>query len=962
MALTPMMQQYMEIKEGYKDCILFFRLGDFYEMFFDDAIVASKAMEVTLTGKSCGEAERAPMCGVPYHAADTYIARLVEKGFKVAICEQTEDPAQAKGIVKREVIQVITPGTVISQTMLNEKENNYLASVYISEEGAGVAFCDVSTGEISATEIAGADFWERLLNELVKIKPREIIGNSVMEEPETAEEIKTATDAYISVLNEGYYNKDTSERRILSQFHIGSLTGLGLTDTENAFYALGSLLSYLFETQKQGLSHLAHLNLYDTGKHMSLDKSTIKNLELTETLFEKKVQGSLLGVLDKTHTAMGSRKMKQWLREPLNTLGAIQQRLDAVEALCDDIITRNNLKEGLKKIYDLERLSGRVACGNANGKDLNALKSSVFVLPEIKSELSDLDSPLLAQLNEEINPLTEIHGLIDKAIVDEPPFTIKEGGIIREGYSQELDDMKHSIRDGQAWIAGLEGTERERTGIKTLKVGFNKVFGYYIEVTKANMELVPENYIRKQTLVNCERYITPELKEVESVVLNAETKINQLEYELFTELRKTVEGYIGPIQKTSSAVATLDVLTSFAEVSGKLGYVKPQVHDGDEIRIEKGRHPVIESMIKDGVFVSNDAYLDRKNDSMLLITGPNMAGKSTYMRQTALIVLMAQAGCFVPAEFAKIGVVDRIYTRIGASDNLAQGQSTFFVEMSELAYILNTATQRSLVILDEIGRGTSTYDGLSIAWAVVEYLCKDKKQIRTLFATHYHELTALEGHIKGLRNLNVDVKEQNGNIVFLHKIVEGSASRSYGIHVAKLAGVPDRLLATAEEKLRELEDTSASIDLDKYISASYGDLAGIGASGALGALGATGSGSARSSAEPSVEAAGKPGAGVGTGAARAAAGTGAGKAPDAADAGNGKASDAAGGNPSVSEAGADYEASGSGNGAAEDLQLSFFSFAPNPVVERLRTLDLMNITPSMAFSILEELKSAAEQS
>ncbi len=916
MALTPMMRQYMEIKESYRDCILFFRLGDFYEMFFDDAIVASKAMEVTLTGKSCGEAERAPMCGVPYHAADTYIARLVDKGFKVAICEQTEDPAQAKGIVKREVIQVITPGTVISQTMLNEKENNYLASVYLTENSAGVAYCDISTGEISATEIEGMDFWERLLNELVKIRPREIIGNDVLDAPKTAEEIKAATDAYISVLNEGYFNRDTGRQRILSQFHIGSLTGLGLSDSQNAFYALGALLSYLFETQKQGLSHLSNLNLYDTGKHMSLDKATIKNLELTETLFEKHVQGSLLGVLDKTHTAMGSRKMKQWIREPLNTLEEISARLDAVEALCDDVLTRNNLKEGLKKIYDLERLAGRVACGNANGRDLNALKTSVFVLPEIKSELSDLNSRLLNSLNEEIHPLTEIQELIEKAIVDDPPFTIKEGGLIREGYSQELDDMKHSIRDGQAWIAGLEGTERERTGIKTLKVGFNKVFGYYIEVTKANMELVPENYIRKQTLVNCERYITPELKEVESVVLNAETKINQLEYELFSELRKTVESYIGLIQQTSAAVAALDVLTSFAEVSGKLSYVKPQVYEGDEIRIDKGRHPVIESMIKDGIFVSNDTYLDRDRESMLLITGPNMAGKSTYMRQTALIVLMAQAGCFVPADYAKIGVVDRIYTRIGASDNLAQGQSTFFVEMSELAYILNTATPRSLVILDEIGRGTSTYDGLSIAWAVVEYLCKDKKQVRTLFATHYHELTALEGHIKGLRNLNVDVKEQNGNIVFLHKIVEGSASRSYGIHVAKLAGVPDRLLEAAEEKLRELEDTSASIDLDRYISASYGDMGDSAGSAGSSEVLCEGGGESHSAGRPGTE---RDGA-----------------------AGSEKA-----------------DAAGSPSG---EMQLSFFQFAPNPVVERLKALDLMNITPSMAFSVLEELKAAAEKS
>lgn len=915
MAYTPMIQQYLEIKEQYRDCILFFRLGDFYEMFFDDAVVASKAMEVTLTGKSCGEAERAPMCGVPYHAADTYIAKLVEKGYKVAICEQIEDPALAKGIVKREVIQVITPGTVLSQTMLNEKENNYLASVFLSEDGAGLAFCDISTGEISAAEISGRNFSEILLNELAKVKPSEIITNDAA--AEVSESFKTTTEAYISELADTYYSADTAERNILAQFHTASLLSLGITASSNTFYALGALLGYLFETQKQSLSHMDHLNIYDTGAYMSLDKATIKNLEITETIFEKKTAGSLLGVLDKTHTAMGSRKMKQWLREPLSTLSDITLRLSAVEVLFDEVIARNNIQESLKRVYDLERLAGRIACGRANGKDLNALKGSIACLPDLKSELDGLGSELLAQINEQIDPLSDICELVEKAIVEDPPFTIKEGGLIRGGYSAELDEIKHSIKDGQAWIAGLEGTERERTGIKTLKVGFNKVFGYYIEVTKANAALVPEDYIRKQTLVNCERYITPELKEVESVVLNAETKINQMEYEIFSELRGKIEQYIGVIQKTSAAVAALDVLTSFAEVSSKLGYVKPQVYDGDEIWIEKGRHPVIETTIRDGIFVSNDTYLDRKNDSMLLITGPNMAGKSTYMRQTALIVLMAQVGCFVPADFAKIGIVDRIYTRIGAADNLAQGQSTFFVEMSELAYILNTATEHSLVILDEIGRGTSTYDGLSIAWAVVEYLCKAKKQVRTLFATHYHELTALEGHIQGLRNLNVDVKEQNGTIVFLHKIVQGSASRSYGIHVARLAGVPEKLLSAAEEKLKELEDTSASADLNEYIEASYGTLLGDSS------WNQTESGVRKTAA---MEAESKESAGLQ-------------RARGAAE--------------SLGAAGGDR--------ADGDAQLSFFSFAPNPIVERLRELDLMNMTPSMAFAVLEELKAAAEK-
>ncbi len=873
MQITPMMQQYMEIKKDYQDCILFFRLGDFYEMFFEDAITASREMEITLTGKSYGQEERAPMCGVPYHAADSYIAKLIEKGYKVAICEQTEDPAAAKGIVKREVIQIVTPGTVVSQTMLHEKENNYLASVFLDETGAGLAYCDVSTGEISATELTGSRYIEKLLNELVKIRAREVISNEAAELDGLSGEIRDASGAYFSIRDEGHYNRNSAEESVLRQFRVKSLKGLGVEEMPLAVTALGALLSYLFETQKQNLSHLAHLNAYDTAGHMSLDKATIKNLELTETLFEKKVQGSLLGVLDKTQTAMGSRKMKQWLREPLNDLREIQERLNAVETLTDQVLLRNNIKEHLKKIYDLERLAGRIACGNANGKDLIALRNSIFALPDMKGELASCGDPLLEKLEESLDPLTEIYELIDRAIVDEPPFTIKEGGLIQNGYSEELDHMKSSIRDGQQWIAGLEAVERERTGIKNLKVGFNKVFGYYIEVTKSNLNLVPEDYIRKQTLVNCERYITPELKEVESVVLNAETKINQLEYEIFAEVRSFIQGYIGAIQRTSAAVSVLDVLASFAEVGSRLGYVKPDVKAGDAIIIEKGRHPVIEQTIKNGIFVSNDAYIDRSSNSLLLITGPNMSGKSTYMRQTALIVLMAQTGCFVPAEAATIGIVDRIYTRIGASDNLAQGQSTFYVEMSELAYILNTATDRSLIILDEIGRGTSTYDGLSIAWAVVEYLCNSKGRIRTLFATHYHELTALEGHMTGLKNLNVDVQEKDGNIVFLHKIVEGSASRSYGIHVAKLAGVPQQLLLTAEEKLRELEESGASIDLGKY---------------------------AGKAAEEEIDP------------------------------------------------------------KADTEQISFFSFAPNPVVERLRALDLMNITPSQAFGILEDLKKAAE--
>nr|WP_230975035.1 DNA mismatch repair protein MutS [Aminipila luticellarii] len=889
MQLTPMMQQYMEIKQNHQDCILFFRLGDFYEMFFEDAITASREMEITLTGKNCGQEERAPMCGVPFHSADTYIAKLVEKGYKVAICEQVEDPATAKGIVKREVIQIITPGTIVNQTMLNEKENNYLASIYLNEDGAGISYCDISTGELYTTNIDGAGRIEILLNELVKIKAREVLINESAESIVSIEEMKKNTDAYFTPLSESYHNIITANDVILKQFQTKSLTGLGLENSEAARLSLGALLSYLFETRKHNLSHITQVTVYDIGSHMSLDKATLRNLEITETLYEKRVQGSLLGVLDKTHTAMGSRKMKQWLREPLNHSSQINERLDAVEVLSDEIIIRNNIKECLKKVYDLERLAGRIACGNANGKDLIALRNSLFILPELKAELYSVENALFSRLNDEIDgSLMEVHDLIEQAIMEEPPFTVKEGGLIKSGFSKELDDLRFSIKDGQAWIAELEGKERERTGIKNLKVRFNKVFGYYIEITKSNLDMAPENYIRKQTLVNCERFITPELKEMESLVLNAESKINQMEYEIFSDTRNKIQEYIGIIQKASSAIASIDVLTSFAHVSSSLGYVKPEVNESGNLVITKGRHPVIEQTIKDGIFVSNDVYVNDKDSSMLLITGPNMAGKSTYMRQTALIVLMAQAGCFVPCESASIGVVDRIYTRIGASDNLAQGQSTFFVEMSELAYILNTATSKSLIILDEIGRGTSTYDGLSIAWAVVEYLCNEKNKIRTLFATHYHELTALEELVPGVRNLNVDVAEENGNIVFLHKIVAGSASKSYGIHVAKIAGVPKKVLEAAENKLAGLE--SGQFEQEGVLDFGRNGLTEE-------------SGDTQDFAESSKHI----------------------KKED----------------------------------ASQGEQLSLFSFAPNPVIERLKSIDLMKLAPWEALKILGELQEAA---
>lgn len=878
MALSPMMQQYTEIKKQYQDCILFFRLGDFYEMFFEDALTAARELELTLTGKNCGQEERAPMCGVPFHSADTYIARLIEKGYRVAICEQTEDPAQAKGIVKREVIRIVTPGTVTNQSMLSEKENNYLAAVYFGKEQTALAYGDLSTGELSATAFPTERASETLLNELVKIDARELLICEDHADGFDSEELTKTLSLYVSKLPSSYFDFEASESLLRRQLALedAAIAGISRNFTEEPELtrAIGALLSYLIETQKQDLAHMKQFRIYEIGSHMALDKATIRNLELTETLYEKKVQGSLLGVLDRTHTAMGGRKIKQWLREPLNRPDEIQMRLDAVELLTEEPILRNNLKESLKRIYDIERLSGRIACGNANGKDLTSLRNSLFVLPDIRNELLDCRSALLDKMMSDLPELSDIYHLIDRAITEDPPFTIKEGGIIQEGYSGPLDELKLSIRDAQEWIAGLEASERERTGIKNLKVGFNKVFGYFLEVTKSYYDQIPENYIRKQTLVNCERFITPELKETESLVLNAETKINQLEYELFCEVRNTVKQSIPQLQQAAHIIADLDALVSFAEASDKLGYVKPQITDDREIRIQGGRHPVIEQTVKDGIFVSNDLYLNGEDTSLLLITGPNMAGKSTYMRQTALIVLMAQAGCFVPCEEARIGIVDRIFTRIGASDNLAQGQSTFYVEMSELSYILSSATERSLVLLDEIGRGTSTYDGLSIAWAVASYLCTPGKQIRTLFATHYHELTALENELPGLRNRNVDVAEVNGDILFLHKIVPGSASRSYGIHVAKLAGVPGSVLRMAESKLAELECGEES---------------------------------------------------------RAAS-------------------------PSERKRNPEKEKTSS-----VPVQLSFFSQEENEAVERLKTIDLMEITPSQAIAVLEELQELARK-
>ncbi len=812
MALSPMMQQYNDIKSQYADCILFFRLGDFYEMFFEDALIASNDLEIALTGRNCGLEERAPMCGVPFHSADNYIARLIEKGHKVAICEQVEDPKEVKGIVKREVVKVITPGTVFSQTLLSEKESNYISSIFINEKDLGISYCDITTGEIFSTQVADCkgDILDICINELSKIKAREVIISESSSKFIDTNTLQLETCAYLTISSYTGLSYNTYEETVKNHFNLISLSSFGMNDKKFSVASLALLIQYLKETQKNDLKHLVECKYYNIDNSMVLDRATIRNLEITEGLDSNKVHGSLLSILDKTQTAMGGRKIKKWLREPLCIKEEICDRLDAVGELVDEVIVRRDLRTYLSEIFDFERLIGRISSGNANGRDMISLKESVAVLPIIKRYLSNLNSKLLVEMHDNIDILEDVNSIIQKSICDEPPLQLKEGGLIKPGFSEELDELKFSIKDGKQWIANLENSERDRTGIKNLKVGYNKVFGYYLEITKSYYDQIPDDYIRKQTLSNCERFVTPKLKEMESIVLNAEAKINLLEYNIFTEIRREVESYIKKIQSTSQVVSTVDVLCSFAEVSNKYSYVKPVIEEGAKLEVVNGRHPVVEHLTGLGLFVPNDIHTDNIDNSMLIITGPNMAGKSTYMRQTALIVLMAQAGCFVPCDYARIGVFDRIFTRIGASDNLSQGQSTFFVEMNELAYILNNATSESLVILDEIGRGTSTYDGLSIAWATVNYLCNDYNKITTLFATHYHELTELQS-VNGVKNLNVDVTEEGGHVVFLHKIIEGIASKSYGIYVAQIAGIPNRLLDNARDKLALLENPKNTV-------------------------------------------------------------------------------------------------------------------------------------------------------
>ncbi|MDB1814102.1 DNA mismatch repair protein MutS [Coprococcus comes] len=798
-----MMKQYMQTKEEYKDCILFYRLGDFYEMFFDDALTASKELEITLTGKNCGLEERAPMCGIPYHAVDSYLNRLVSKGYKVAICEQVEDPKTAKGIVKREVIRVVTPGTNLDTQGLDETKNNYIMCIVYMADRYGLSVADVTTGEYLVTEL---DSQTKLMDELYKFMPSEIVCNEAFYMSGLdLDDLKNRLHMAIYSLEAWYFDDALCRETLQEHFKVASLEGIGLSDYECGMIASGALLKYLEETQKNSLSHMSRLTRYATGNYMVLDSATRRNLELVETLREKQKRGSLLWVLDKTKTAMGARTLRKYVEQPLIDKESIVKRLDAVAELKDNAICREEIREYLNPVYDLERLVGKITYQSANPRDLIAFQSSLSMLPSVKCILKDMESDLLKEIYEELDPLEELCDLVGRAIQEEPPLAMKEGGIIKDGYNEEVDRLRKAKSEGKNWLADLETKEREKTGIKNLRIRYNKVFGYYLEVTNSFKDLVPDYYTRKQTLANAERYIIPELKELEDTILGAEDKLCALEYELYCEVRNTIAAELTRIQRTAKAVAKLDVIASLALVAERNNYVRPKINEKGVIDIRDGRHPVVEKMIPNDMFIANDTYLDDKKQRISIITGPNMAGKSTYMRQAALIVLMAQLGSFVPASSANIGLVDRIFTRVGASDDLASGQSTFMVEMNEVANILRNATSKSLLILDEIGRGTSTFDGLSIAWAVVEYISNSKLLgAKTLFATHYHELTELEGKISNVNNYCIAVKEKGDDIVFLRKIVKGGADKSYGIQVAKLAGVPDPVINRAKEIVEEL--------------------------------------------------------------------------------------------------------------------------------------------------------------
>lgn len=815
-SLSPMMVHYCQTKCAYKDSILFYRLGDFYEMFFEDAKTVSRELELTLTGKDCGLSERAPMCGIPYHAAETYINRLIDKGYKVAICEQVEDPKTAKGIVKREVTRVVTPGTNLNMQELDEGKNNYLMAIVCVGDHFGVSTADITTGDCYVTEI---DEERKLWDEINKFVPAEIICNDAfLVSGVDVDDLRNRLHISVFALESWYFGDDLCKQTLLEHFMISSLEGLGLADYDSGVIAAGSLFRYLLDTQKNTMEHMNKIIPYTTERYMVIDSSSRRNLELVETLREKQKRGSLLWVLDKTKTAMGARMLRSFVEQPLIDADAINERLDAVTELNMQAMLREEIREYLNPVYDLERLVSRISYRSANPRDLLAFKMSLEMIPHIKNLLANFTSPLLVRINEQMDGLEDLYTLLEASITEDPPLAVKEGGIIREGYNEQVDTYRNSKTQGKSWLAQLEAEEKEKTGIRNLKIKYNKVFGYYLEVTNSFKNLVPEYYTRKQTLTNAERYITPKLKELEDMILGAEDKLFALEYDLFCQVREELAAQIPRIQETAKAIAQLDVYASLSVVAQRNNYVRPTVNTKGVIDIKNGRHPVVEKMINNDMFIANDTYLDNGSKRVSVITGPNMAGKSTYMRQTALIVLMAQIGSFVPAEKAKIGVVDRIFTRVGASDDLASGQSTFMVEMTEVANILRNATAKSLLILDEIGRGTSTFDGLSIAWAVIEHISNTKLLgAKTLFATHYHELTELEGKIPGVNNYCIAVKERGDDIVFLRKIVKGGADKSYGIQVAKLAGVPDSVLDRAKELVDELVHTD--------ITSTFKDLA-----------------------------------------------------------------------------------------------------------------------------------------
>lgn len=803
--LTPMMQHYLQTKDQYPGCLLFYRLGDFYEMFFEDALTVSRELEITLTGKSCGLEERAPMCGVPYHAVDTYLNRLIEKGYKVAICEQVEDPKLAKGMVKREVTRIVTPGTNLNIQSLEESRNNFLMSIAYFTGRIGLSIADISTGDYYLTELEDNN---KLLDEISKYGPSEIICNDAfLVSGMDIEDMRNRLRIAVNALEAHYFDDDGAKKLLKKHFKVAVLTGLGVEDFPVGILAAGALLRYLYETQKSSMSNITHIYPYLTSKFMLLDSATRRNLELTETLREKQKRGSLLWVLDKTKTAMGARTLRSYIEQPLIDKQQIEERLDAVDELSKDAISRDEIREYLNPVYDLERLLGKISYQSANPRDLIAFRNSLAMMKPIKTVLSAFGKGLLAEIREDIDPLEDIYGLIDAGINEDPPILVREGGIIKDGFDDTIDSLRKAKTEGKNWLAALEEEDRNRTGIKNLRIKYNKVFGYYFEVTNSFKNMVPEDYVRKQTLANAERYTTPRLKELEDTILNAEDKLSTLEYDLFCKIRDTIGNEIERIQKTAKAIARLDVFASLSLVAERYHYVRPEINEKGLLHIKDGRHPVVEQVMGNDMFVTNDTYLDNGSHLIAVITGPNMAGKSTYMRQTALIVLMAQLGSFVPAKSAKIGLVDRIFTRVGASDDLASGQSTFMVEMNEVANILRNATKNSLLILDEIGRGTSTFDGLSIAWAVIEHISNRKiLGAKTLFATHYHELTELEGKISNVNNYCIAVKEKGDDIVFLRKIIKGGADKSYGIQVAKLAGVPDMVIDRAKEIVAQLSE------------------------------------------------------------------------------------------------------------------------------------------------------------